>query len=99
MKRIATAPGPRSIESNGFGQALVAHTVPGRVSIIDAATLTVLGGDPQGWANPATPPCTRREQIAYVSESKRAAVAVVDLVRRQIVAQGRTFRVRRAISR
>ena len=32
VKRIPVSPGPRSIESNGFGQVLVAHTAFGRVS-------------------------------------------------------------------
>ena len=32
VKRIPVSPGPRSIESSGFGQAVVAHTAHGRVS-------------------------------------------------------------------
>ena len=80
VKRIPVSPGPRSIESNGFGQALVAHTAFGRVSILDAATLTV-AGHVAGLGEPRYAAMHPTERIAYVSESKRGAVAVVDLVR------------------
>ena len=81
VKRIPVSPGPRSIESNGFGQALVAHTAFGRVSILDAATLTVVG-QVAGLGEPRYAAMHPTERLAYVSESKRGAVAVIDLVRR-----------------
>ena len=83
-KRIATAPGPRSIESNAFGQALVAHTTHGRLSVVDAATLTVLG-EFGGLGEPRYTAMHPSERIAYVSDSKRHEVVVVDLVQREIV--------------
>jgi hypothetical protein len=43
LKRIATAPGQRSIEAGRFGQALVAHTGHGRLTVVDTADLDVLG--------------------------------------------------------
>jgi len=84
VKRIATAPGPRSIESNAFGQALVAHTAHGRVSVVDAATLTVLG-EIGGLGEPRYTAMHPSERIAYVSDSKRGEVVVIDLVRREVV--------------
>jgi DNA-binding beta-propeller fold protein YncE len=84
VKRIVVAPGPRSIESNGFGQALVAHTAFGRVSILDTAGLTVVG-EIDGLGEPRYAAMHRVERLAYVSESKRGAVAVIDLVGRRIV--------------
>jgi len=87
VKRIPVSPGPRSIESNGFGQALVAHTALGRASILDAATLTV-AGHVVGLGEPRYAAMHPTERIAYVSESKRGAIAVIDLVRLRVV--GRT---------
>lgn len=84
VKRIATAPGPRSIESNAFGQALVAHTTQGRLSVVDAATLSVVG-EIGGLGQPRYTAMHPSERIAYVSDSKRGEVAVVDLVRREVV--------------
>ena len=70
VKRIPVSPGPRSIESNGFGQALVAHTAFGRVSILDAATLTVVG-HVAGLGEPRYAAMHPTERLAYVSESRR----------------------------
>ena len=84
VKRIPVPPGPRSIESNGFGQALVAHTAFGRASILDATTLTVVG-HVAGLGEPRYAAMHPTERIAYLSESKRGAVAVVDLVRFRVV--------------
>ena len=76
-------PGPRSIEGNVFGQALVAHTALGRVSIVDTATLTVTG-EIGGLGEPRYTAMHPSERIAYVSDSKRESVVVVDLARRRI---------------
>jgi DNA-binding beta-propeller fold protein YncE len=84
VKRIPVSPGPRSIESNGFGQALVAHTASGRLSILDAASLTVVG-EVAGLGEPRYTAMHPTERLAYVSESKRGAVAVIDLVGHRIV--------------
>lgn len=84
LKRIQTVPGPRSIESNGFGQALVAHTIRGRLSVIDVATLRV-EGEIGGLGEPRYTAMHPFERIAFVSDSKRNEVAVVDLVARKVV--------------
>ncbi len=84
VKRIATAPGPRSIESNGFGLAIVAHTVHGVVSVVDAATLTVLA-EIRGFGAPRYTALHPTERLAYVSDSGHQAIAVVDLARREVV--------------
>src|SRR6188768_901480 len=64
VKRIPVSPGPRSIESNGFGQALVAHTAFGRVSVLDAATLTV-AGSVAGLGEPRYATMHPTERLAY----------------------------------
>ena len=84
VKRIATAAGPRSIESNVFGQALVAHTTGGRLSVVDAATLSV-AGEIGGFGEPRYTAMHPFERIAYVSDSKRREIVVVDLARYEVV--------------
>jgi DNA-binding beta-propeller fold protein YncE len=84
VKRIATAPGPRSIEANGFGQALVAHTAHGRLSLVDNARLAVVG-EIGGLREPRYAAMHPAERLAYVSDSKLRAIAVVDLVRGTVV--------------
>ena len=86
LERIPTAPGPRSVESNVFGQALVAHTAHGRLSLVDAARLVVVATI-GGLREPRYTAMHRAEQLAYVSDSRREEVAVVDLVRRTVVAR------------
>jgi hypothetical protein len=86
VKRIATAPGPRSIESNAFGQVLVAHTTHGRLSVVDAATLRV-SGEIAGFGEPRYTAMHPFERIAFVSDSKREEVVVVDLIRRRVVSR------------
>jgi len=84
VKRIPTAAGPRSIESNAFGYAVVAHTGHGRLSIVEAATLSVLG-EVVGFGEPRYTAMHPSERIAYVSDSKSAEVVTVDLVRQRVV--------------
>ncbi len=84
VKLIQTVPGPRSIESNGFGQALVAHTTRGRLSVIDAATLRV-DAEIGGFGEPRYTVMHPFERIAFVSDSKREEIAVVDLVTRKVI--------------
>lgn len=88
VKRIATAAGPRSIESNAFGQVVVAHTARGRLTIVDAATLSVLG-EIDGLGEPRYIAMHPSERIAYVSDSGRGEVVTIDLVRRAIVHRAR----------
>ena len=63
---------------------LVAHTAFGRVSVLDAATLTVVG-QVSGLGEPRYAAMHPTERLAYVSDSKRGAVAVIDLVGLRIV--------------
>ena len=84
VKRIATAPGPRSIESNVFGHVVVAHTAHGRLTVVDTATLSVLG-EIDGLGEPRYTAMHPYERVAYVSDSRRREVVVIDLVRRAIV--------------
>lgn len=84
VARVRTAPGPRSIESSPFGSAVVAHTRRGLVSLIDTATLSVrsvLGG----FGEPRYTAMHPTERLAYVTDSSRAEVVTVDLVRGGIV--------------
>ena len=84
VKRIPVAPGPRSIERHDSGRVLVAHTAFGRVSVLDAASLTVVG-QVSGLGEPRYAAMHPTERLAYVSDSKRNAVAVIDLAGLRIV--------------
>jgi len=84
VKRVPTAAGPRSIESNAFGQALVAHTKLGRLSLVDVATLRV-ASQIGGFGEPRYTAMHPWRRIAFVSDSKREEIAVVDLVERRVV--------------
>jgi len=81
-RQIATLPGPRSIETVG-GTAVVAHTTEGAVSLIDAANLRVRRvlrgfGAPRYTA-------AGRNGLAYVTDSTRGEVVVIDPVRGLVV--------------
>ena len=84
VKRIRTAPGPRSVESSPYGQVVVAHVPAGVVTIVDAATLTVRAvlrgfGEPRYTAmHPGAP-------LAYVTDSKLGEVVTIDLDRGRVV--------------
>ena len=86
LKRIPTAPGPRSVEAGSFGQALVAHTQDGRLSIVDTARLVVVG-EIGGLGAPRYSAMHPAERLAYVSDSKGQSVAVVDLAQRAVAAR------------
>jgi DNA-binding beta-propeller fold protein YncE len=84
VKRIRTAPGPRSVEASPFGQVVVAHLPSGVVTLIDAETLsvrTVL----RGFTEPRYTAMHPGEPLAYVTDSGRGEVITVDLDRRAIV--------------
>ena len=87
-RRLASPPWPRSIESVGDGLALVAHTELGRLSLLDVAAFElspVTGrlGEPRYTA--AHP----REPLAYVTDSGRREVVVVDLRGRRVAGRVR----------
>jgi DNA-binding beta-propeller fold protein YncE len=84
LKRIRTAPGPRSVESSPYGQVVVAHIPAGVVTIVDSATLTVRAvlrgfGEPRYTAmHPGAP-------LAYVTDSKLGEVVTIELDRGRVV--------------
>ena len=77
VRRIPTRPGPRSIERVGE-TAVVAHTAIGEVTILGR---TVLGGFEEPRYTAASPD----GRHAFVTDSGRADVAVVDVVRGAVV--------------
>ena len=82
-QRLPTPAGPRSIESIGERGALVAHTASGRMTIVDS-TLSVrsIHGRFEAPRYSAVSPGGRR---AYVTDSERQEVAIVDLRARRAV--------------
>jgi DNA-binding beta-propeller fold protein YncE len=78
-RRIPTLPGPRSIETVGWTEAaLIAHTTEGAVSILDARTLTVRAVL-RGFGEPRYTATRVGGRWAYVSDSGRHEIAVVDI--------------------
>ena len=85
-RRLATPEGPRSIESSGDGAALVAHTESGRMSVVEARTLKVfpVGG---AFAEPRYAAIEPSGRLAYVTDSGRREIVVVDLRARRAIAR------------
>lgn len=84
VKRIATREDPRSIERQGRGPAIVAHSAVGAISLIDPGELKVrrvLGG----FATPRYTAIGRDGEVAYVTDGGNGELAVVDLVRGRVV--------------
>jgi DNA-binding beta-propeller fold protein YncE len=82
IRSIRTLPGPRSIEACG-DVAVVAHTAAGTVTLVDALTLKVRKvlrgfGEPRYTASGAS-------GLAYVSDSGRGEVVVLDPRRGRIL--------------
>lgn len=83
LRRIATRPDPRSIERVGE-TAVVAHTATGEVSLVRGfAIRDVL----RGLAEPRYTAGSPDGRYAYVTDSGRADLAVLDLVRARVVAR------------
>jgi DNA-binding beta-propeller fold protein YncE len=83
IRRIATAPGPRSIEAVGH-TAVVAHPEYGQLTLIDAATLRVRKVL-HGLEEPRYTAAAADRRHAFVTDSGAHAVAVVDVIRGRIV--------------
>jgi hypothetical protein len=87
VRRLRTPPDPRSIESIGVVGALVAHTAAGRLTVIDAdlnvRPVTGLLGAPRYAA------VSPDRRFAYVTDSERQEVAVVDLPGRRVTGRVR----------
>ena len=85
VRRLRTPADPRSIEGVGFGGALVAHTALGRLSYVDSRLRVreVDGtlGEPRYTAVAAP------RRLAYVSDSGRREIAVVDVAALRVVAR------------
>jgi DNA-binding beta-propeller fold protein YncE len=83
LRRIATQPDPRSIERVG-ATAVIAHTAVGAVSLLHGPSLEVrhvLGSFDEPRYTAAAPD----GRHAFVTDSGRADVAVVDVVRGRVV--------------
>jgi DNA-binding beta-propeller fold protein YncE len=83
IRRIPTAPGPRSIEAVGQ-TAVVAHTEHGQLTLMDAGRLRVRKVL-EGLNEPRYTASAGDGRHAFVSESGAHAVAVVDVIRGRIV--------------
>jgi DNA-binding beta-propeller fold protein YncE len=83
QRKIATPAGPRSIESVGR-TAVVGHTGGGAVSLVDGPDLKVRRVL-RGFGAPRYTAGGREGRIAYVTDSARGELVVVDLVRDRVV--------------
>src|SRR5206468_7577788 len=79
VERLATPAGPRSIQSIGPRAAVVAHTATGRVSILEAGPLHVRAVL-DGFAEPRYTAASADLRHAYVTDSGRGEVVVVDIL-------------------
>jgi DNA-binding beta-propeller fold protein YncE len=82
-RRLQTPGDPRSIESIGGTGAIVAHTSSGRVSLIDQklAVHSIRGP----FEEPRYTAVSDDLRVAYVTDSARQEVAIVDLRARRVV--------------
>jgi DNA-binding beta-propeller fold protein YncE len=83
-ERIRTAPGPRSVESVHDRIAVVAHTEHGVVSLLDAATIAIRG-EVEGFAAPRYTAAHPKQSLAYVTDSAREEVVVLDAERGRLL--------------
>jgi DNA-binding beta-propeller fold protein YncE len=82
-RRLRTAPDPRSIEGIGVVGALVAHTASGRLTLVDSELrVRTIAGELGAPRYTAVSP---NRQLAYVTDSAREEVVVVDLAARRVV--------------
>jgi DNA-binding beta-propeller fold protein YncE len=82
-KRVATRPGPRSIERVGE-TAVVAHTAVGEISVVRGLAVQQVVG---GFEEPRYTAAAPDGRHAFVTDSGRADLAVVDVVRGAVVAR------------
>ena len=81
LHRIATKPGPRSVERVG-GVAVVAHTVVGAVGIIDELGIR---HEVAGFEEPRYTAGSRDGRHAFVTDASRVELLSVDLARGTVV--------------
>jgi DNA-binding beta-propeller fold protein YncE len=83
VRRLRTASDPRSIESIGMLAALVAHTAGGRLTLVDSELrVHPIAGSSEAPRYTAVSPDGR---LAYVSDSGRQEIAVVEVRGRRVV--------------
>jgi DNA-binding beta-propeller fold protein YncE len=83
VRRLATPADPRSIESIGGTGAIVAHTSSGRVSLVDSSLGVHSIRGP--FEAPRYTAVSDDLRFAYVTDSGRHEVAIVDLRARRVV--------------
>ncbi|HEY2371182.1 MAG TPA: hypothetical protein VGH82_01400 [Gaiellaceae bacterium] len=81
LHRIATKPGPRSVERVG-GVAVVAHTAVGAVSIVDELGVR---REVEGFEEPRYTAGSRDGRHAFVTDATRVELLSVDLARGTVV--------------
>ena len=83
LRRLQTPADPRSIESVGVVAALVAHTGAGRMTLIDSELRVhpVAGS----FIEPRYTAVSAERGLAYVTDSGRRELAVVDIHRRRVI--------------
>jgi DNA-binding beta-propeller fold protein YncE len=88
VRRIPTGPGPRSIESVRDRIAVVAHTEHGALTLLGAAKSRIRA-ELGGFEAPRYTAVHPRLPLAYVTDSSREEVVVVDAERAEVVARAR----------
>lgn len=97
LRRVATFADPRSIESLAGRAAIVAHTASGRLTLVDGPSLGV--EEIEGVFEAPRYTAARADgRIAYVSDSAREEVVVVDVRRRRTLARLRVGGAARHLS-
>jgi DNA-binding beta-propeller fold protein YncE len=86
VARVPTGHGPRSIETVGGTTAVVAHTAHGLVSLLDGPSLRVRAVV-AGFEQPRYTAADPAGRLAYVTDSGRGDVAVLDVVRGEVLAR------------
>jgi DNA-binding beta-propeller fold protein YncE len=86
-ERVPTAPGPRSIESVDASTAVVAHTEIGVVSILVSHGGVGLSAELDGFEEPRYTAIHPRRRLAYVTDSAREQVVVLDPEEARIVSR------------
>jgi hypothetical protein len=84
VRRLATLPRPRSIESVRGTTAVIAHSEDGAVTIIDGAELRVRRVL-RAFAEPRYTAASPDGRYAYVTDSARAELVTLDLARARVV--------------
>ena len=86
VRRIPTGPGPRSIESVHDRVAVVAHTEHGVVTLLDAATSRIRA-ELDAFEAPRYTAAHPRRVLAYVTDSAREEIVVLDAERGRVVSR------------